>query len=96
MRKMYQAGLLALLASSGCADRNVVIQRYRMTDLETGKAYVAEGLDINKTAGGVVFREAGTGNKIDLSNYREEKIDPVVGRIRYNWGDGMWERIDGQ
>ena len=85
-------GLLVLLLLAGCADRQIVVQRYELTDLKDGKTYIAEGREINKTAGGVVFRQEGTGDSISLSNYRERQIEPAVYRMVFNRHTGEWER----
>ena len=85
-------GLLVLLLLAGCADRQIVVQRYELTDLKDGKTYIAEGREINKTAGGVVFRQEGTGDSISLSDYRERQIEPAVYRLVFNRHTGEWER----
>jgi len=89
---MRWCALLILFALAGCADRQIVVQRYELTDLKDGKTYIAEGREINKTAGGVVFRQEGTGDSISLSDCRERQIEPAVYRLVFNRHTGEWER----
>lgn len=89
---MRWSALLVLLLLAGCADRQIVVRRYELTDLKDGKTYIAEGREINKTAGGVVFRQEGTGDSISLSDYRERQIEPAVYRLVFNRHTGEWER----
>lgn len=89
---MRWAWVLCFLLVFGCADQQVTVRRYELTDLASGRVYDAEGHEINKVAGGVIFREEKTGDSINLSNYREREIEPLI--YYRHWNGSAWVRVD--
>lgn len=85
------AAFAILLGISGCAAPIAVVPRYELTDNTSGRHYVAEGREINKTARGVTFRDE-SGDHITLNSYSERRISDAHYQLKYDPWEGVYRR----
>ena len=90
VRIQFFSFIVALGVLEGCA-RQVSIPRYDVTDLANGHHYIAEGREINKTAGGVTFMDE-KGQYVTLQSYTDTRIEDAQYTVEYNAITGTWTR----